>query len=245
MNMKKYLLLFLLTASAALFTYSQSLLLSDSAGSLPNDTTIYKYGLPSEGEIISYVFVTNATAKSISVKVEKVELGVLQRSENYFCWGACYPAEVFISAEPVVIDAGVTNTNDFSGHYIPDTLLVPGISTIRYVFFDENNPSDKVWVNINFDTYSQGVADLAKPTLSDAYPNPANNTVNFSFSVEQGSYAKLIIRNILGSLVKEIVINGESGKLTLNTSEFADGVYFYSFLANGNSQFTKKLVIRH
>lgn len=241
--MKKYLLLFCLTCIAALITYSQSLQLSDSTGPIANNTTILKYGLPSAEGIVSFVFVKNTTADSISVKVKKVELMALHSTENVFCWGLCFAPEVFVSPDPIVIYAGRTDSLNFSGHYTPNGVI--GISTIRYVFFDADNPSDTVCVNIDFSTYPQGINDLSNVTLSNAFPNPANNAVSFSYSVPQNSLAKVIIRNVLGSIVKEVGITNNSGKLSLNTSEFVDGVYFYTFLVNGNSQVTKKLVIRH
>jgi hypothetical protein len=241
--MKKYLLLFCLTGIASLITYSQSLQLSDSTGSIANNSTILKYGSPLADEIVSYVFVKNTTANPISVKVKKVELIALHGTVNLFCWGLCFSPEVFVSPDPIVINAGVTNTTDFSGHYLPNGVV--GISTIRYVFFDANNPSDTVCVNIDFDTYPLGIHNLTGASLSGAFPNPADNMVSFTYSVPQNSMAKVIIRNVLGSIIKEVDITNNSGKLSLNTSEFADGVYFYTFLVNGNSQVTKKLVIRH
>jgi hypothetical protein len=240
--MKKYLLLLCLTGIASLYTYSQSLQLSDSAGAIANNATILKFGSPSAEEIVSYVFVKNTTSNPMAVKVKKVEVMALHGTSNVFCWGLCYSPEVFVSPDSIVIGAGVTNTADFSGHYIPTEVV--GISTIRYVFFDINNPSDTVCVNINFSTYPQGINTLSNISLSNAYPNPANNTVSFSCSVPQDSDAKLIIRNILGSVVKEVGIFN-AGKISINTSELADGVYFYTFILNGNSQVTKKLVIRH
>jgi hypothetical protein len=166
----------------------------------------------------------------------------LPGTSNVFCWGLCYSPEVFVSPDSILVDAGTTNTADFSGHYIPTGVL--GISTIRYVFFDINNLSDTVCVNINFSTYPESINELSNVSLSNAYPNPANNAVSFSCSILQNSDAKLIIRNILGSVVKEVgIVN--SGKISMNTSELADGVYFYTFIVNGNSQGTKKLVIRH
>ena len=241
--MKKYLLLFCLTGITALFTYSQSLQLSDSTGPIANNSTILKYGAPTADEIVSYVFIKNTTADSISVKVKKVEILALHGTLNTFCWGYCVTPDVFVSPDPVVIHAGVTDSNNFTGHYYPTGVI--GISTMRYVFFDANNPSDTVCVNINFDTYPQSIKDLSNVSLFNAYPNPANNTVSFTFSVPQYSEAKFIIRNVLGSVVKEVGITNNSGKLSLNTSELTDGVYFYTFLVNGNSQVTKKLVIRH
>jgi hypothetical protein len=241
--MKKCLLIFCLTVTTALFTYSQSLQLSDSTGPVANNSTIIKYGSPSAEEIISYVFVKNITANPVTVKVKKVELMALQGTSNVFCWGLCYSSEIFVSPDSIVIDAGGINTNDFSGHFIPNGVV--GISTIRYVFFNIYNPSDTVCVNIDFSTYPQGIRDLSNITLSNAYPNPANNMVSFSYSGPQNSGSKLIVRNILGSVVREADIAGTSGKLSLNTSELAEGVYFYSFIVNGNSLVTRKLVIRH
>jgi hypothetical protein len=241
--MKKYLLLFWLTATAGLLTYSQSFQLYDSTGSLPNNTTIYKYGLSSADEIISYVFVKNNSATAKDVKVKKIETALQHEAQVAFCWGVCYTPEVFVSPDSITIDAGATNSTDFSGHYYPNGIV--GISTVQYVFYDAADPTDNVSVNINFDTYPLGVTKLSEMAFSDAYPNPSNNYVNFSCSVRLDSDAKLIIRNVIGLVVKEAIVRNESGKISLNTSDLADGVYFYSLLVNGNSQFTKKLIIRH
>ena len=199
--------------------------------------------MPAADEIVSYIFVKNTTTDSMSVKVKKVEIMALHGTLNTFCWGYCVTPDIFVSPDPVVIHAGVTDSTNFSGHYYPTGII--GISTIRYVFFDANHPSDTVCVNINFSTYPQGINYLPNVDLSNAYPNPANNTVSFSYSVQQNSVSRLIIRNVLGSVVKEVNITNNSGKLSFNTSELADGVYFYTFLVNGNSKVTRKLVIRH
>jgi hypothetical protein len=241
--MKKFLLLFCFAYFAGMLAYSQSLQLSDSTGPIANNATILKQGLPSAEEIVSFVFVKNTTANPKAVKVKKVEVMALHETTNVFCWGLCYSPDIFVSPDSIVIDAGATNTTDFSGHYSPFGIV--GISTIRYVFFDIDNPTDTVCVNINFSTFPQGVKDLSNVTLYNAYPNPANNSVSFTYSDLQNSNAKLVLRNVLGSVVREIDIAGNSGKLNVNTSELADGVYFYTFLVNGNSQITKKLVIRH
>ena len=241
--MKKSLLLFGLTCMTALLTYSQSLQLSDSTGSIVNNSTIIKFGLPSDDEILSFIFVKNTTADSMSVKVRMVKISTLPGTMNVFCWGLCFDTSTYVSPDPIVIHAGRTDSTNFSGHYIPGG--VSGNSTMRYVFFNANTPTDTVCVNVTFAAFPQGIKDLSNITLSDAYPNPANNSVNFSCSVPQSSGAKLILRNILGSVVKEVDIAGISGKFSLNTSELADGVYFYSFLVNGTPRVTKKLVIRH
>ena len=241
--MKKFLLLFGFAFMAVLLAYSQNLQLSDSAGSIANNATIVKFGLPSDEEVLSFIFVKNTSTDSIAVKVKRVEISTLSGTMNVFCWGLCYDPSVFVSPDSIVIHAGRTDSTNFSGHYKPNG--VSGNSTIRYVFYDANAPTDTVCVNVTFAAFPQGINDQANITLSNAYPNPASNLVNFSYSVRQNSNAKLIIRNVLGSIVREADIAGTSGKLSINTSDLADGVYFYTFLVNGNSQVTKKLVIRH
>ena len=241
--MKKYVLFLCFAAVTSLFAYSQSLTLSDSDGPIANNSTKLVYGLPSADEILSHVFVTNTTANTVRVKVKKVEIVVLDGTMNLLCWGLCFDPTVYVSPDPIEIGAGITNNSDFSGHYIPGGII--GISTIRYVFFNDANPSDSVCFNVDYDTYPQGISKQSDITSTNAYPNPANNSVNFSCSVPQDSDAKLIIRNLLGTVVRDVDINSKSGKLSLNTSDLADGVYFYSVIVNGNPQFTKKLVIRH
>lgn len=172
--MKKIILSAFLALVAFFFGYSQmNLTLSDSLGPLPNDTTIIRQGLPSAGEIDSYIFVTNHSSSPMQVKVKKVELSLVGGTMNYFCWGLCYSNTIYISPNPVLIPAGVTDNSDFSGHYEPISTV--GASTLRYVFFDENNTSDTACVNVLYDTYPEGIDNsiLKENTSISVYPNPA------------------------------------------------------------------------
>ena len=241
--MKKYLLLFCFTAVSALFAYSQSLTLSDSAGPIANNSTKLVYGSPSADEILSHVFVKNTSSGAITVKVKKVEMAIQNGTMNLLCWGLCYAPEVFVSIDSIVIAAGATNETDFSGHYLPQGVV--GISTIRYVFYDMYNPTDSVCVNVDYSTYPQGISKVANDITCNVYPNPANQSANFTFSVPQDSDARLIIRNLVGNVVKDIPVTGNTGQIKVNTSDLAEGLYFYSVLINGTSQVAKKLVVKH
>ena len=241
--MKKHLLIFCLAAITSLFAYAQNLTLSDSAGPVANNSTKLIYGLPSADEILCHVFVTNNTSGTMRVKVKKVELSVLEGSMNLLCWGLCFDPTVYVSPDPIDIGAGMTNNSDFSRHYLPGGVV--GISTIRYVFFNDADPNDSACVNVNYSTYPQGLTSHSDVFSASAYPNPADQHVNFSFAVPGNSGATLIIRNLLGNAVKDILIPGTSGKLNVYTGDLAEKVYFYSVLMNGKPQFTKKLVVRH
>ena len=179
------------------------------------------------------------------VRSKKVELSVIPGTLNYFCWGLCYSASVFVSLDSIDIRAGATDKSDFSGHYAcQDTI---GFALIRYVFYDQDHPSDTVCVNVKYDTRPLGIDNnlLKNNTKISAYPNPANNAVSFVYKISEGTTSSIFVRNLLGSLVKEINLNNAEGKIILNTSDLSDGVYFYSIIENGFSISTRKLIVKH
>jgi len=98
--------------------------------------------------------------------------------------------------------------------------------------------------------YISGYAGLedgvdANKLFSDAYPNPANSYTSFDYNL-QGNFqkAKLIVHNILGSVVKEIEFASGIGKLDVNTSDLIEGLYFYTVYINNEALITRKLVIK-
>ena len=84
-----------------------------------------------------------------------------------------------------------------------------------------------------------------KLELSQNYPNPFNPSTKIDYSVPQASNVQLIIYDILGNKVKELV-NGfkNPGNYTvvLNASNLTSGIYFYRLQA-GNFAETKKMIL--
>lgn len=241
--MKKFLLLSYLLGVVVCLGYSQSLSLSNETGPLANNATVNVTGLPTDDEIVVEVNVSNNTSDSIPVMLKKVEISMVPGTASLFCWGLCYAPNVFVSPDPLYVLANSTDTNNFSGHYLPSGM--PGMSTIRYVFFDERNPNDSVCFNVNFQAYPLGINNLSGAVAVSAYPNPASGKVTVSFSGAEGSGNAVVIRNLLGATVKEIAVDGVSGKVSFDAADFTAGVYFYSVVVNGSAVATKKLVVRH
>jgi hypothetical protein len=101
-------------------------------------------------------------------------------------------------------------------------------------------------VNISYNVLYVGINNpVVQNTLSGAYPNPANNTVNFEYSLNTGNTGNVIIRNLLGSVVKKSVFNGSEGKLAVYTGDLPEGIYFYSLDVDGKTMTTRKLIVRH
>jgi len=242
--MKKVILFVFFVLSTFYYGYSQSLTLADSTGPLTNNANVTRLGHSDGIDILSYFFVHNTTSATVAVKVKKVEISLIAGSVNTFCWaGLCYGPNTYVSPDPEYIDAHATDSVNFSGHY---ATTFSGASIIRYVFFIESNPSDSVCVNVTYNAYPVGISNqTARTILSGAFPNPANNTVNFEYSMNRENAGSVIIRNLLGSVVKKSTLTSEEGKLSIVTGDLPEGIYFYSLDVDGKTMTTRKLIINH
>ena len=75
--------------------------------------------------------------------------------------------------------------------------------------------------------------------LSNTYPNPASNFVNFDCEMQNASVA---IYNMMGQEVIRQDVN--DSHVSINISDLTDGIYFYSVIVNGEAVKTSKLVVR-
>ena len=76
-----------------------------------------------------------------------------------------------------------------------------------------------------------------------AKPNPANNTVTFSYTLPAGvDKAVLKLFNANGSPVDKRILNNASGELQYNCSHLKPGIYYYN-VPSGNETVSHKLVI--
>jgi carboxypeptidase T len=79
-------------------------------------------------------------------------------------------------------------------------------------------------------------------TLSPNSPNPFHNFTEFSIDINtsKNTPTKLIVTDILGKeIVRQVV---ENQKITLNTEEWQNGIYFYQIEQNGLRSKAKKMV---
>ncbi len=230
-----------------LFSFSQSLVLIDSvAGTLENNATIYKSGVNTEeGEIVQYLAVQNVSASDIPVMVKKAYVNIVEGSMNLFCWGICVSFDTFEAPEPITIQAGTTNWLEFSAHYLP--MSMSGYSTVRYTFFAQRDHNDSVCVNVVYMAYPLGKEEMLQETalLSNAYPNPAKDKVYFNYTLPASTEGTLIVRNVLGSKIREVSVSAGSGKQSLMVSDLPEGVYFCTLEMKGKATLTRKMVISH
>ncbi|MCD4789716.1 MAG: T9SS type A sorting domain-containing protein [Bacteroidales bacterium] len=199
---------------------------------------------PDSGTIVfDSLGVKNISSTEMDVLVKKVIIDTIPTTTNDFCWGSCYPSFVYVATYPVTIGPGDIY-HEFAGHYSPNG--IEGKSKIMYVFFDMNSPDDSVSVIVDYNATTSGVIDnYCNCSISNAYPNPANSFTSLNYDMNGVKNARLVIYNFLGSVVKEIEITNSYGNLKVNTSDFDEGIYFYSLLINNKALKTQKLIINH
>ncbi len=243
--MRKAILVTLFVCVAA-FIFAQNLSLSHEGTVLEPNEVIKIHGEANNTEMIIELDVTNNGSVALDVLVKKVENYIIDGSENTFCWaGLCFAPFVYVSPYSVNIGAGVTHTDDFSGHYNP--LSNEGESSISYVFFDANNINDSIMVTVLFTTLTSGFGEniVADYSISNPYPNPASSFVKFDYDFSVLGNTSMKIYSLVGSLVREIKLTNNSGTLQVNTGNLEEGFYFYK-LANGSNELkTGKFVVQH
>jgi hypothetical protein len=245
--MKKILVVSIALLMASGLASAQNLSLVYEGNPIPANQTIGVWGPANGNEMIIEVEVTNNSNSPMDVLAKKVENSLIEGSVNTFCWaGQCYPPFVYVSPNFTTIPAGATTAvGEFSGHYNPSSN--PGQSSISYVFFDNNNPNDSVMVTVLFYTSITGITSTIKNefTLSEPYPNPANDFVKFDYDLNHDFSGQIKIYSLVGSLVKEMKITDQSGTIEVNTDKFEEGFYFYVFSSSGKEIKTGRFIVSH
>lgn len=212
---------------------------------IENGATYYVYGdgAATWGELNIEFNVT--TFEHVRLIGEKVENNVIDGTMNYFCWGQCLSPFVYVS-DPY--DMPADSTDVFSMHYIADDMsTVLGMEqSMTYYLYEANNPDDKFIINVIFKYSAYGIEDNnIVEEFSNAYPTPAKDVVSFDCNFSSSSNeAYVAIYSMTGQEVMRSEINALQGKVSLNVSDLADGVYFYSLIVNGQTKKSSKLVIK-
>ncbi len=153
---------------------------------------------------------------------------------------------------PFVAYKGTTSTPQFASYSpldrnngmfktLPDTTLGWGGQYIPMWFWSASGgASTNQYPYIDFHVkcaacgITGSVNDVAQITRIDAYPNPANGTVNVPFTLSAASDVTVTLSNMLGQVVASSTFaNTKNGKAVFNTSILPTGIYTYTVSTNG------------
>lgn len=207
---------------------------------ITNTTLTISAPADSPGILSGSFKIKNNSAAAMNIIVKRTRLAVVPGSENYFCWGECWPATVDIS-ESVPVNPGAT-----MGGFTADLIThnTHGLTVNLFSIYDENAPQDSVNLTVSFDiTEVSGFNELPRFPLSGFQPNPANTYTNFHYVLKPGTSGTVSIHNILGTEVKVIELNPANPDVRVFTGDLFPGNYFYRVEVNNNLVKTGKLLI--
>ena len=112
---------------------------------------------------------------------------------------------------------------------------------VTFTFFDVNNKNDSV----TFTSTAEVVTDISDvkeqfQTINIS-PNPADEFLNIS--INRDNYIALNISDLSGTSLQNLKLTQDMQTLSINTSEFAPGVYFITFYTNTGSVEIRKFIV--
>lgn len=242
--MKKLFFTLALVLSVMVLSAQFTVTESDTGNTVTNGATyeVFGDGSAAFGELVIEFRVT--AFEPVRMVGEKIENNVVPGTSNYICFGQCLSPSVYVTP-PVML---YENQGEmFSMHYVADDYMtvLNQEQSMTYHIYDANVPGSPFVINVIFKYTYDGTEDYdSAEVFSNAYPMPACDVVNFDYNFASSVDAEVAIYNMMGQEVLRNELNGMSGKASINVSDLADGIYFYSLIVNGKTEKSSKLIIR-
>lgn len=242
--MKKFFTLIFLFATVVVS--AQSILISYNGTPLANGDTINAV-VPDLGETIGCnLDLTNQSETSVTIKVVKTELQMVEDAEFLFCFdGTCHGSETH-EAGNVTLEPGQTlDSTDARAFHLYYSTPNYGVSFVQVAFENKNDRQDKAVVIFKFSANPTNIQNVVANSSLRAYPNPASGNVNIDYSYSgNASSLNLVVKNLMGSVLSTKSLDVNGNKVMLDVSEYSSGIYFYSLEADGKPVVTKKLLVK-
>ncbi|MFN8145309.1 MAG: T9SS type A sorting domain-containing protein [Bacteroidia bacterium] len=109
------------------------------------------------------------------------------------------------------------------------------------------NSSDIIFAKVDAQTLlGISKANDGNVFVGQNFPNPSNGTTSFEVTVKKSSSVTIEVTDVVGKVIHTEVLSsvaaGASQTVTLNTSNWQSGVYFYTVTA-GSQKVTKQLIV--
>ena len=81
--------------------------------------------------------------------------------------------------------------------------------------------------------------------VSNAFPNPADDTAELEYQFSGPGDAKLVLLNVLGAPIAEYELERNASRVRIGTRLLDTGYYLYQLSVDGKKVATKRLLVRH
>lgn len=243
--MKKLLLSLALMLSVFSLSAQKFTVTEKTTGNIvENGANFYVYGEGNAwGELLLELLVT--ANEDVNLIAERIELQVVEGTYNMICLDQCYAPSMSVTPA-VPFAAG--DTKDFSMHYQYENSFDDVVGQEQFIQYNlyEEGSHEMFVITVTFKYSANGISDNSiVEEFSNAYPTPAKDVVSFDYNFSSSANdAYVAIYSMTGQEMMRSAINDLQGKVSLNVSDLADGVYFYSLVVNGETVKSSKLVVR-
>lgn len=236
--MKNFLLALLPLLAYTLNVKAQSLQITSA------DTLVQGH-VSQSTQVGAKIYIKNVSNAAKDYLVKRIDKNYNSLTDsNAFCWGPiCY--QTTISVAPMVQTIQPDEEfKGFIGYVYPDAGGTPTKGSIRYVFYDANNPSDSISHVVTYETTATfNLTEKAIPEVK-LFPNPTSGLTNLSIESAGNGNLELEIINLVGQTFYRVDIPDNQSRFTFNADQLAPGVYLYSINREGKSLLTRKLVVQ-
>lgn len=193
------------------------------------------------------VQIRNISDQPLQIVFQRQDKMIGTSQHSYFCWDSeCFDETV----EKLPLSKRI-NPGESSAKFrnILETGLAAGFSTVTYLIYDRDNPSDAVEYTVNFEISERekkpSIFESGSIRINDVYPNPVSDYAIIDYNLNNSEVkAKVVIHNVLGSVMSEIELPYLETKARIRTEELNAGVYFYTLYLDNDGVMTRKLIVR-
>lgn len=191
--------------------------------------------------------IRNLTSRPLQLVVKRIDQVIGTSQTVSICWdGNCANK----ADDQLALSKRVTAFE--TSHKLKSILdagLVAGVSTVKYLIYNKDNPADAVEIEVNYTIEEQVNAKALFTSedivLSEIYPNPVTDFAILNYNlINENIKAKIVFHNVLGSVISEYNLSPYEKRVKIITEELNSGVYFYTLYLDGDGVATHKIVIR-
>ena len=160
-------------------------------------------------------------------------------------------------------ECNLCHTNEFNalpGNGTCDNSMTPGSSKEWYLTVD---PDGQPMINAEYVVEVTNTTTRERDTITyvvlspnsvieldnfgklSTFPNPVNEKLNIQYELVNVNQPQLTVYNILGVEVETLRISNLTGNSTVNTSQYAEGIYIYVLSANNKQLSTGRFNVVH
>jgi hypothetical protein len=127
--------------------------------------------------------------------------------------------------------------------------IVGTMGSFDLIFVNSDNIRETFVVEALYDVTNPAVktdgVEFEDITLTGVYPNPSSRVAHLDYQIKNPRVkAKIAINSFIGNPVAEYILDPDRTTLSINVSDFKEGIYFYTLFLDNKNIVTRKLQIK-